>query len=76
MLLRASRAAGQLTKEAIVGGILRAIGRHPMAALGTGAVGLTAAPEISKSLQRAKVGLHPQYLAAANAGMVPHVPQM
>ena len=83
MLLRASRAAGQLTKEALVGrlalgagkGILGAVGRHPMGTLGVGAVGLTTEPEISKGFKRAKVGLQPQYLEAANAGLVPHTPE-
>jgi len=83
MLLRSSRVAGQLTKEALLGkalvgagkGLLGFAGRHPMKVLGAGAVGASAAPEISKGLQQSKMGLRPQYLQAANEGLVPSVPR-
>lgn len=82
MLLRASRTASQLTKEAIVGGVVGAgkkilgvIGRHPWASLGVGATGIMAAPEVSRTVQRSNVGLSRPWLQAANAGQVPHVPK-
>lgn len=83
MLLRASRAAGQLTKEALVGrlaakagkGLLGFTGKHWKGVGGTALVGATVAPEVSKGFQQSKVGLSPQWLAASNAGQVPSIPK-
>lgn len=79
MLLRSSRAASRLTKEALVGALIgkgvAAVGRNSMKVLGGGVVASTAAPEINEGTQRAKLGLRPEYLEAANAGMVPSVPR-
>lgn len=79
MLLRASRAAGQLTKEALVGPVtdkvLGTIGKHWKGIAGAGLVGATAAPEISQAAKRSRVGLTPQWLSAQNAGQVPSIPK-
>lgn len=83
MLLRSSRVARHLTKEALVGslalkagkGILGQAGKHWKGLAGAGLVGVTAGPQIAQGLKNAKTGLQPGYLQAANAGMVPHVPK-
>lgn len=83
MLLRASRAAGQLTKEAIVGSlaakgakaILGSAGKHWKGIAGTSLVGLMVAPEISQGVQRSQVGLSKPWLRATNAGQVPSIPE-
>lgn len=84
MLLRASRASAQLTKEALVPRFLGAtaakaakgIGkrlfttRGLMAAGGTALTGAIAAPMIQQGLQRSRVGLSPQYIQAQKYGLV------
>jgi len=83
MLLRSSRVAGHMTKEALVGKAvgnlaakgLAAVGRNPMKVLGGAMVVGATAPTVSKAVHRATTGLQPQYLEAANAGFVPSVPQ-
>lgn len=83
MLLRSSRAARHLTKEALVGrlavgagkGLLGSAGKHWKGLAGAGLVGITAGPQIAQGLSNAKTGLQPGYLQAANAGMVPSVPK-
>lgn len=86
MLVRASRIAEQLTKEALLGrmalkagstvgkGILNQAGKHWKGVAGTGIVGASVLPEISQKVQQSKIGLQPGYLQAANAGLVPSMP--
>jgi len=83
MLLRSSRVAEQLTKEALLGRLalgagkkaLSFAGKNPGKLLGTGLVAATAGPEIMKGVQQSKVGLNNDYLQASNAGLVPSVPK-
>jgi len=79
MLLRSSRVAYHLTKEALVGtlakGVVRKAGQHWKGLAGASLVGVTAGPQIAQGLSNAKTGLQPGYLQAANAGMVPSVPK-
>jgi hypothetical protein len=81
MLLRSSRVAGHLTKEALLAGIGRVAkgtlgfaGKHWKGLGGTAMVGTTVAPEIQKGVQKSSVGLSQPWLQASAAGMVPKVP--
>lgn len=80
MLLRCSRAAEQLTKEA--GPVGRFVGKQlwkhkgPIAATagGVALVGASVAPEIRDGIQRSNQGLTHEWLEASNAGAVPDIP--
>lgn len=86
MLLRSSRASGQLTKlalgiagKALLGAgkkTLSFAGKHPGKILGGGLVAATTAPAISEGVRKSNTGLQPGYLQAANEGMVPSVPKV
>lgn len=84
MLLRSSRSAERLTKEAgLIGRALigagKGIGKKLFSkkgltlAGGAGMVGMTAAPMIQQGVQKSRVGLTPQYIQAQKYGLVPRM---
>jgi hypothetical protein len=83
MLLRASRVAGQLAKEAALGGLawkagkgmLGFAGKHWKGIGGTALVGASAAPELLAAKRQANVGLSAPWLRASNTGQVPSIPK-
>jgi len=83
MLLRSSRVAEKITKEAFVGKALQLAGRktlgfagrHWKGLAGTGLVAATAAPIVSQGVRNSQAGLTQPWLQAANARAVPSIPK-
>ena len=81
MLLRASRSAESLTKEALLGRLagsaLRGAGRfakkHWKGLLGTAVVGTAAAPMIAQGVQKSRVGMSTPYIQAQKYGLAPQM---
>lgn len=78
MLLRSSRAATALTKEASIAGrvgkgVLGHFKKRWKGYLGTGLVGAAAAPAIAQGVQKGRLGTHPQYIQAQQMGMAPRL---
>jgi hypothetical protein len=83
MLLRSSRVAELLTKEALVGKALQLAGkrtlgfagRHWKGVAGTGLVAATAAPMVAQGARSSEIGLTQPWLQASNARAVAPVPK-
>lgn len=84
MLLRSSRVAEMLTKEALVGKALQLAGRKTMGfagrhwkgLAGAGLIAATAAPVVSHGVKSSEIGLTQPWLQASNARAVPSVPKI
>jgi hypothetical protein len=86
MLLRSSRVASRLTKQAFLGPAIRGVmsaGKNGAKLVGPkvktlGGAALTVGPgalDAVNSVKSSKQGLSNAWLSAANAGSVPHTPQ-
>jgi hypothetical protein len=92
MWLRASRAAGHLTKLCgLFSGALRLgagltgkglegaagiVAKHPIGTLTTGLTTAVVAPTASRGVRQAKAGLSPEYLQYSQNKGVPSLPQL